>query len=71
MTVTCFSYATETLSSSGYQRVGEASTYPDDTTLLLQPDPVPLPRKGLLEHRHSNASAFLDRNAGLLPVVAS
>ena len=71
MTVTCSPYATETLSSSGYRRVGEASTAPDDTTPLLQPDPVPPPRKSLFEYWHSNGSAFLDRNAGLLLVVAS
>lgn len=71
MTVTRPPYSTDTLSSSGYRRFGEASTAPDDTTPLLRPDPVPLPRKSLFERWHSNASAFLGRNAGLLLVVAS
>jgi len=71
MAITRSPYATETVSSSGYGLAGEASTAPDDTSPLLQPDSVPVPRKGQSERWDSNASAFLDRNAGLLLVVAS
>jgi len=70
MTVTRPPYATEAFSSgSGLAR--DASTSLDDRSPLLQPDSVAVPRKSLSERWHSNVSAFLDGNAGLLLVVAS
>lgn len=73
MTVTRPPYAAlpEAFSSSGYGPGRDASTAPDDTSPLLQSEFVAVPRKGLSERWHSNMSAFLEGNAGLLLVVAS
>ena len=69
MTVARSTYTTSLSSSSGPRLPGEASksSILDETSPLLQPERV----GSLSERWHSTASAFLDRNAGLLLIAAS
>jgi hypothetical protein len=55
----------------GLHEEPEASSVPDEASLLLQNKTALLSQRGLSERWHPNSSAFLDRNAGLLLLVAS
>jgi len=60
-----------TVTGPGLHEEPEASSVPNETSPLLQTKSALLSRRSLSERWHWNASAFLDRNAGLLLISGS
>ena len=63
--------STDTTVTGGLHEEPEASSVPNEASPLLQTKSALLSRRSLSERWHWNASAFLDRNAGLLLIVAA